>query len=197
LTSDHYFNLSPLLGWTVVIIAARRHSNDEQLLDKLRKPYHKLLWNTISEMPQKHHVVKALILLCTWPVPLVMELANHGTGNQNTASNNLGLSERDPTFMYSGITFQIELQTGLHRAHYAQDFLSRPDMFRKLRLRIGNCLGQFVILFLRDTSKILDKLRFSVFLTSGQPFRKYMTEVLDPELEREPGIQACLRLNIV
>lgn len=119
---DYYFNLSPVLGWTVVLIAARRYPPDSQLLTKLIAPYHKLLWATIAEMPQRYHVVKALALLCTWPIPLTMEHFNYKTGVSNTAGSGLGLSEMDPTFMLSGVMMQIALQTGLHRANYAQDF---------------------------------------------------------------------------
>lgn len=69
----------------------------------LSAPYTKLLWATIGEMPQSYHVVKALALYCTWPLPFNSSLV-------------------DPTFMISGIMMQIALQTGLHRPLHAQDF---------------------------------------------------------------------------
>jgi hypothetical protein len=54
-------------------------------------------------MPQVYHVVKALCLLCTWPLPV----AN---------------SSVDPNFLLIGIMMQIALQSGLHRPAHARDF---------------------------------------------------------------------------
>ncbi|CZR67773.1 uncharacterized protein PAC_17672 [Phialocephala subalpina] len=68
-TPDHYFNLSPLLGWSIIIIAGRRFRHGHSMLDALTADYNKLLWSTISETPQPFHVVKALCLICTWPLP--------------------------------------------------------------------------------------------------------------------------------
>ena len=63
----------------------------------------RLVWRTLSEVPQSHHVVKALALLCTWPCP---------TSSTTT----------DPTFMLVGTMMQIAMQIGLHRPSHAQDF---------------------------------------------------------------------------
>lgn len=103
MNSDQYFNLCPLLGWTIVLVAARRFSHEPTLLANLSAPYTKLLWASLCEMPQSYHVVKALALYCTWPLPF-------------------NSSSVDPTFMISGIMMQIALQTGLHRPLHAQDF---------------------------------------------------------------------------
>ncbi|KAI9740821.1 MAG: hypothetical protein M1818_004426 [Claussenomyces sp. TS43310] len=103
MTADHYFSLSPLLGWTIVLIASRRSPHEPTLMGTLSTAYNKLLWASISEMPQAYHVVKALCLICMWPLPI-------------------NSSSIDPTFMISGIMMQIALQTGLHRPSHAQDF---------------------------------------------------------------------------
>lgn len=66
---DQYFDLLPLLGWSVIIVAARRFRNEPLLLEHLSPHYRKLLWSTISESPQPYHVVKALCLICAWPLP--------------------------------------------------------------------------------------------------------------------------------
>ncbi|KAF8850203.1 hypothetical protein BDZ45DRAFT_662103 [Acephala macrosclerotiorum] len=68
-TPDHYFDLSPLLGWSIIIVAERRFLHGPPLLDALATDYNKLLWSTTSENPQPFHVVKALCLICTWPLP--------------------------------------------------------------------------------------------------------------------------------
>ncbi|RDW84857.1 hypothetical protein BP6252_02447 [Coleophoma cylindrospora] len=121
ISCDSYFSFSPLLAWTVVTIAARRYLQDPLLLARLTGPYKKLLWTTISEMPQRYHTCKALALLCTWPLPIVMDMKFRN--KKEKLGGGLGLSETDPTFMYSGIMMQTALQTGLHRPMHAQDFI--------------------------------------------------------------------------
>ncbi|SLM39609.1 c6 transcription factor [Lasallia pustulata] len=100
---DYYYDASPLLFWTVVAVAARRYHVDANLLNSLIAPMSRLLWATISDVPQSYHVVKALCILCTWPLPI-----------SSTSS--------DPTFMLSGLMMQIAMQIGLHRPSHAQDF---------------------------------------------------------------------------
>ena len=86
-----------------MIIASRRSRYEPTLLAVLTAPFTKLLWATISTMPQEYHIVKALCLLCTFPLPA------HNTGV-------------DPKFLLSGIMMQIALQNGLHRPAHARDF---------------------------------------------------------------------------
>lgn len=66
-------------------------------------PVTRLVWSTVAEVPQNHHVVKALILLCSWPFP---------TSSTST----------DPSFIMCGLMMQIAFQIGLHRPNHAQDF---------------------------------------------------------------------------
>ncbi|KAH0538986.1 hypothetical protein FGG08_004435 [Glutinoglossum americanum] len=100
---DHYYNLSPLLFWTILSIAARRFPLDPSLLNSLAAPVSRLVWNTLQDVPQSYHVVKALCLLCTWPLP---------TSSTST----------DPTFMLSGVMTHVAIQIGLHRPSHTQDF---------------------------------------------------------------------------
>lgn len=100
---DDYFSMAPLLFWTVVSVAARRYESEATLLTSLANPLSRLVWSTLSGVPQSYHVVKALCILCTWPLPV-----------SSTSS--------EPTFMLSGIMMQIAMQIGLHRPSYAQDF---------------------------------------------------------------------------
>lgn len=101
--ADHYFELCPLLFWTVVLVAARRHEENAMLFTGLKGDYEKLVWSTIASVPQNYHVVKALAILCSWPLP-----------TPSTSS--------DQTFLLSGTMRQIALQTGLHRPSHVQDF---------------------------------------------------------------------------
>lgn len=100
---DVYMNQAKLLFWTVVVIAARHWPTDPTLLQKLTPSYRALVWTTISDVPQTYHVVKALCLLCTWPLP--------------ASSTTI-----DETFMLSGVMMQIAMHHGLHQPSHAQDF---------------------------------------------------------------------------
>ena len=102
-TPDEYYQRSPLLFWTIMSIGSRHYRADTELFTALSQPLTKLVWETVAEVPQNYHVVKALILLCAWPLP---------TSSTST----------DPTFMYCGLMVQVALQIGLHRPSHAQDF---------------------------------------------------------------------------
>lgn len=150
---DHYFTLSPLLGWTVVLIGARRYAQEPELLSNLSAPYKRLLWSTVANMPQTYHVVKALSLLCTWPILLTMDMTKTAVPGGKP-----GLGEMDPTFVHSGIMMQIALQTGLHRPLHAEDFIKNTRDIsdaeirdRKLTWAICNIASQGYVWTASDT----------------------------------------------
>ena len=101
--SHEFYKQHPLLHWTVLAIASRRYDAKPSLLIQLQQPLEGLLWTTLSGVPQTYHVVKALALLCTWPLP-----------NSSTSG--------EPTMMLAGAMFQLAMQYGLHRPSHAQDF---------------------------------------------------------------------------
>ena len=101
---EGYFNLHPLLHWAIIAVAARRYDAKPGLLVELQRPLEELLWTTLSLVPQTYHVCKALVLLCTWPLP-----------NSSTST--------EPTMSLTGIMFQLAMQYGLHRPSHAQDFM--------------------------------------------------------------------------
>lgn len=98
-----YLNRCPLLAWTIICVASRRSPTEPGLLGALSGPFSRLLWSTITSVPQDYRVVKALCVLCTWPLP---------TTSQRT----------DATFMLSGLMMQIAMQLGLHRPVQAEEF---------------------------------------------------------------------------
>ncbi|KAJ5780980.1 hypothetical protein N7457_006140 [Penicillium paradoxum] len=98
-----YFNRCPLLAWTIICVASRRSQYEPGLLSALSGPFSRLLWSTITSVPQDYRVVKALCVLCTWPLP---------TTSQRT----------DATFMLSGLMMQIAMQLGLHRPVQSEEF---------------------------------------------------------------------------
>ena len=91
-----------LLFWVIISVAARQ-DKDRSLLQSLSKPLQKLLWSTVSDVPQSHVTVKAFCLLLSWPLPI-------------------SSSSSDPTFMLTGLTIQTAMQIGLHKPSHAQDF---------------------------------------------------------------------------
>ena len=113
-TPDEYYQSSPLLFWIIVSVATRRY--DSSLLTSLAVPLSDLLWKTLAEVPQSYIVVKALCILCTWPLPI-----------SSTSS--------DPTFMLSGLMMQIAMQIGLHRPSHAQDFTKFKVELREEELK--------------------------------------------------------------
>lgn len=100
---DQYFNQSPLLFWTIIAVAARRWASDPGLLNSLISPLTRLLWQTIGEVPNNHYIVKALCLLCTWPLPV-------------------SSTSTDPTHILAGVLMKAATGIGLHRPSHTQDF---------------------------------------------------------------------------
>lgn len=100
---EQYFQQSPLLFWTIISVAARRTSVVENLMTSLSGPLSRLLWTTVGGVPGSHHTVKALCLLCTWPLPT-------------------STSSTDPTHILGGVMMKIATGIGLHRPNHAQDF---------------------------------------------------------------------------
>ncbi|KAL9133951.1 MAG: hypothetical protein Q9175_004872 [Cornicularia normoerica] len=113
-TPDEYHQSSVLLFWVIVSVATRRY--DPSLLTSLAGPLSELLWKTLAEVPQNYLVVKALCILCTWPLPI-----------SSTSS--------DPTLMLSGLMMQVAMQIGLHRPSHAQDFTKFRIELREEELR--------------------------------------------------------------
>ncbi|KAG6022692.1 hypothetical protein E4U41_002204 [Claviceps citrina] len=102
---EQYNQQHPLLFWSIVAVAARRYSPPDcaDLLTSLSGPMTRFLWTTIGEVPSNYHVVKALCLLCTWPLP-----------TSTTTS--------DPTHILCGVMMKTATGIGLHRPNHIRDF---------------------------------------------------------------------------
>lgn len=102
---DQYYQQHALLFWTIVSVAARRYSppNAPDLLNALSAPLTKFLWTTIGEVPSSYYVVKAMCLLCAWPLPT-------------------STSTSDPTHILCGVMLKTATGIGLHRPNHIQDF---------------------------------------------------------------------------
>jgi hypothetical protein len=100
---EDVFEKSEFLFWTIVLIASRHYGADPQLLQRLMGPYSEMIRDTISRPPTNHHAVKALCLICTWPLPV-------------------SSSTTDMTFCLSGIMMKFAMHLGLHRPSNPMDF---------------------------------------------------------------------------
>lgn len=103
---EQFYQQHQLLFWTIIAVAARRYTADPGLLTSLSGPLSRLLWTTVGGVPSNQeglYVVKALCLLCTWPLP---------TSTTST----------DPTHILCGVMMKTATGIGLHRPSYTQDF---------------------------------------------------------------------------
>ncbi|KAJ0287584.1 hypothetical protein COL922a_000928 [Colletotrichum nupharicola] len=100
---DQYFQQHSLLFWSIISVAARRYSADTHLLTSISGPLTRLLWSTIGDVPSSYFVVKALCLLCTWPLPT-------------------STTSADPTHILCGVMMKVATGIGLHRPNHSQDF---------------------------------------------------------------------------
>ncbi|KAI0384151.1 hypothetical protein F5Y04DRAFT_237077 [Hypomontagnella monticulosa] len=101
---DLYYQQHALLFWTIIAIASRRYHAKPSILHELSSgPLNRLLWSTVGDVPNSYFVVKALCLLCTWPLPTSTTTA-------------------DPTHILCGVMMKAATGIGLHRPNHTQDF---------------------------------------------------------------------------
>ncbi|KAL2844369.1 hypothetical protein BJY01DRAFT_263996 [Aspergillus pseudoustus] len=98
-----YLRSCPLQAWTIICTSSRREYSQSNFLSLLSGPFTRLMWATLNSIPQDYNVIKALCLLCTWPLPTTTQRA-------------------DPTFILSGLMMQMAMQAGLHRPVRAEEF---------------------------------------------------------------------------
>lgn len=112
--TEALYDRSKFLFWTIMLIALRHWTTDldsDQNLFLQLLPYcSELVKDTIMKPPKNHLTIKALCLLCYWPLPVS------------------GTTE-DMTFTYSGIMMKHAMQIGLHRP-------SHPDDFGRTRIQL-------------------------------------------------------------
>ncbi|KAK3329511.1 hypothetical protein B0H66DRAFT_466240 [Apodospora peruviana] len=111
-TPDQYYQQNPLLYWSIISVASRRFARDQTFLTKLSGPLTRLLWQTVGDVPQSYYAVKALCLLCTWPLPT-------------------STSSSDPTHILGGVMMKTATGIGLHRPNHINDFSRFPVELNK------------------------------------------------------------------
>lgn len=105
-----YHERSPLLFWTVIVIAARAYRERPSLHTDLSKPVTDLLWTKISAIPPSHFTIQAEMLLCIWPFSPRMLIADNTlfmASIVKAGCTQLGLHQPENMQDYNRIRFQI------------------------------------------------------------------------------------------
>lgn len=168
---EQYYQYSPLLFWVIVSIAARRYTVDPGLLTSLTSPLSRLLWLTVGDVPNSYHVVKALCLICSWPLP---------TSTTST----------DPTHILCGVMMKTATGIGLHRPKHTQDFsrvsveLNREQVHDRVKTwAVCNIVAQSVATGYGQPASTLYDWTLAIRPGEDGPFK------LSPELEARLQIE--------
>jgi transcriptional regulatory protein LEU3 len=103
---DACYAESPLLFWSIVCTGSRKYK-DPTLLERLSKHVVPLALRTIVANSQPIYAIKAVLLLCCWPMPI------------NTLY-------KDPSQALAGAAMLLAVQSGLHVRGRGEDFAHRP-----------------------------------------------------------------------
>lgn len=87
---------SPILFWTIVIIASRWHPILYYIYDSLLDPYRSLLGKTLVEPIHSIEPIQAIALLCFWPLSVPRQVD-------------------DPSWNYCGIVTNAAMRMGLNK----------------------------------------------------------------------------------
>ena len=90
------FDRSPLLFWTIGLVASQTHPSHGFLYDQLYEIQNQLLSGILHSAIQSIEVVHALLLLCLWPVP-----NTHG--------------HKDPSWNYVSLAISAAIQLHCHK----------------------------------------------------------------------------------
>ncbi|KAI0399133.1 hypothetical protein F4802DRAFT_590813 [Xylaria palmicola] len=71
-----FYTSSPLLFWTIVLVASHHHPEHSGLYAQLLSPCEELLKPFVNTAIQSIHEIHALLLLCLWPAPNRTESAS-------------------------------------------------------------------------------------------------------------------------
>ena len=86
-----------------IVQGGRKYSKDASLVQALRKPIQQLARDAIFEIDRAISTIKAILILCLWPLPIDSMFS-------------------DATFALAGVALQLGVQKGLPYASSTQDF---------------------------------------------------------------------------
>ena len=95
-TPEEYYNLSPVLFWSIIAVASRQYKEDLELLTRLSPVLSDLIWAVVKTNPISLTIVQALLLISCWPLP------------------NFHLWT-DKSFVLNNIALAASMHLGLHR----------------------------------------------------------------------------------
>lgn len=87
---------SPLLFWTIVLVACQMHDSYSNLYEQIYTIHHEYLSHIVHSAVKSVEVIHALLLLCLWPVPNTRHLD-------------------DPAWSYIGIAINAAMQLQCHK----------------------------------------------------------------------------------
>ena len=98
---DVLYRNSPLLFWTIILVACRYHPSYGLDSTMLNTPYKELLGSNLVQTISTVQSIQALIIICMWPIPT------------------LRYSD-DPSWNLCGIAMNAAMQLGLHKPEHVQ-----------------------------------------------------------------------------
>lgn len=121
---NDYYDRSPFLFWTIIVIGSRRYVDDPNVLDKSSQLITPLAFSSMALRSSPMPVIQGLLLLCTWRLP----------------TNSM---YKDMAHLMCGSAVHLATQIGLHIAGVGQDFARMPvkkDQEQKVfRARLWLC----------------------------------------------------------
>ena len=101
------FDASPILFWTIILVACRHVLTQQQHFPCLSKKLPALLGSLMVARHSSSHTIQALLILSMRPPPVQRQT-------------------EDMRWIYSGMTLQLALQAGYHRVGYEHEYLAFP-----------------------------------------------------------------------
>jgi hypothetical protein len=122
------YDSQPFLFWTIVIVVASHltSSSNHELYSRIQGPYGKMLKEQILEAPLPLHKIQALMIICTWPLPVEAQ-------------------PQDPGWLYCGIAIQAARYMGLDREEIVPSLRSLGVASGRAQARINTWLACFYV----------------------------------------------------
>jgi hypothetical protein len=107
-TRTEMYEKSPLLFWTVIIVASKCSANYSHLYDLLGPAHESMLAASIVKVTRSVPQLHAILILTMWPLPYPGPT-------------------HDPSWGYCGLAMNAALQMGMHRPGFHREY-GFPDL---------------------------------------------------------------------
>lgn len=102
------YQQSAALFWAMIYTGARRYTRDPTIYERLSKSITNLVFSSLSHTANTVPILQALLILCTWPVPV-------------------DTLYRDHSHALAGAGMHMAIQNGLHVFCHEEDFAKQPS----------------------------------------------------------------------